>query len=145
MKNLSRVQNKSALSLGSVTLTICLLGKLTTRLTGYSKRLIVKMACLTVKDIEAALNLYLSVRDWETLTESIQIPKMALPMAYARLTELTLQENEVSFIFHSLVIVFYSLYCFSLIFDVSSHFNSLVRVPNLWMWLLIVIITKQIR
>ena len=70
MSNLLRVQNKSALSLGSVTLTICLLGKLTTRLTGYSKRLIVKMACLTVKDIEAALNMLntcLSVRDRETL------------------------------------------------------------------------------
>ena len=32
------------------------------------------------------------------LTESIQIPEAILPMAYARLTELTLEEIEVSFI-----------------------------------------------
>jgi len=53
---------------------------------------------LTIKDIEAALNACVSVRDWEALTESIQIPEVIVSMAYARLTELTLQELEVSFI-----------------------------------------------
>ena len=54
------------------------------------------MACSTVKDIEAALNTCVTVRDWEMLTESIQIPEVMVPMAFARLTELTVQEIEVS-------------------------------------------------
>ena len=54
------------------------------------------MACLTVKDIEAALNTCVTVREWEMLTESIQIPEVMVPMAFARLTELTVQEIEVS-------------------------------------------------
>ena len=81
--------------------------KLTSRLSGYSKRLTAKIAYF--KDIEAALNACVSVRDWETLTESIQIPKVILPMAYTRLTELTLEEIEVSFIFHWLVSAFRSI------------------------------------
>lgn len=40
------------------------------------------MACLTIKDIEAALNACVSVRDWEALTESIQIPEVMVLMAY---------------------------------------------------------------
>lgn len=67
------------------------------------------MACLTVKDIEAALNACVTVRDWEMLTESIQIPEVMVPMAYARLTELTLQEIEVSFLFHLPVIAFHTI------------------------------------
>ena len=109
VKTLLRVQTKSVLSLGSVTLKIRLLGKVISRTFRLFETLIVKMACSTVMDIEAALNLYVSVRDWETLTESIQIPEVILPMAYARLTELTLEEIEVSFIFHWLVSAFHSI------------------------------------
>ena len=58
------------------------------------------MAFVTdVREFQALLDACLSVRDWETLTGSIQIPEATLPMAYARLTELTLEEIEVSFIF----------------------------------------------
>ena len=58
-----------------------------------------KIAFTSVDDFQTALNACVSVHDWETLTESIQIPEVILPMAYARLTELTIQEIEVSFIF----------------------------------------------
>ena len=55
------------------------------------------MAFLTNADaFQDALNSCLSVRDWEMLTESIQIPEVMVPMAFARLTELTVQEIEVS-------------------------------------------------
>ena len=47
-------------------------------------RFIVKMACLTVKDIKAALNACVTVHDWEMLTESIQIPELILPFACLR-------------------------------------------------------------
>ena len=47
-------------------------------------RFIVKMACLTVKDIKAALNACVTVHDWEMLTESIQIPEVILPFACLR-------------------------------------------------------------
>ena len=67
------------------------------------------MAFTSVDDFQTALNACISVRDWETLTESIQIPEVILPMPYARLTELTIQEIEVSFIFHWLVIAFHSI------------------------------------
>ena len=97
------------LSLGSVTLAIRLLRKLNSKTFRLFETLIVKMACLTIKDIEAALNVCVSVRDWETSTESIQFPKATVPMVYARLTELTLHEIEVSFMFHSLVIAFHSI------------------------------------
>ena len=60
--------------------------------------LFINMAFVTdVCEFQALLDACLSVRDWETLTESIQIPEAILPMAYARLTELTLEEIEVSF------------------------------------------------
>ena len=49
-----------------------------------------------VVDLEAALNACVSVRDWETLTDSVLIPDEWMTMAYARLTELTVQELEVS-------------------------------------------------
>ena len=109
VKTLLRVQTKSVLSLGSVTLKIRLQGKVISRTFRLFETFIVKMACLTVKDIEAALNLHVSVRDWETLTESIQIPEVMVLMAYARLTELTLQEIEVRFIFHFLVMASHSI------------------------------------
>ena len=57
MKTLLPVQNKRALSPGSVTLAIRLLGKFNSETFGL----------LTVEDVEAALNACVSVRDWETL------------------------------------------------------------------------------
>ena len=68
------------------------------------------MAFVTdVCEFQALLDACLSVRDWETLTESIQIPEAILPMAYARLTELTLEEIEVRFMCHWLVSAFHSI------------------------------------
>ena len=67
------------------------------------------MAFTSVDDFQAALNACVSVRDWETLTKSIQIPEVMVPMAYARLTELTLEEIEVRFMFHWLVSAFHSI------------------------------------
>ena len=64
------------------------------------------MAFTSVDDFQTALNACVSVRDWETLTESIQIPEVMVPMAYARLTELTLEEIEVSFIIIGLLAPF---------------------------------------
>lgn len=43
-----------------------------------------------------ALNSCLSVRDWEILTGAIRIPENFVPMAYARLAQLTVQEFKVS-------------------------------------------------
>ena len=60
-------------------------------------------------DVQALLDACVSVRDWETLTASIQIPELILPMAHARLTELTLEEIEVRFMFHWLVSAFHSI------------------------------------
>ena len=55
------------------------------------------MAFVTdVREFQALLDACVSVRDWETLTESIQIPDEWMAMAYAKLTELTVQELEVS-------------------------------------------------
>ena len=59
-----------------------------------------------VIDLQAALSACLTVRDWETLTESIQIPENFVPLALARLTELTLEEIEVSFIIIGLLAPF---------------------------------------
>ena len=47
-------------------------------------------------DLQAALNACLTVRDWEMLTEAVEIPENFMPLAFARLTELTVQELEVS-------------------------------------------------
>ena len=61
-----------------------------------------------VIDLQAALSACLTVRDWEMLTDSVLIPdEWMAGAAYARLTELTVQELEVSLIlldlcFHSL-------------------------------------------
>ena len=58
---------------------------------------IVKMAFFTnVIDLQAPLSACLSVRDWEMLTEAVQIPENFVPLALARLTELTLQELQVN-------------------------------------------------
>ena len=55
------------------------------------------MAFVTdVREFQALLDACSSTQEWETLTESIQIPEAIFPMAYARLTELTVQELEVS-------------------------------------------------
>ena len=55
------------------------------------------MAFLTnVVDLQAALSACLTVRNWEMLTEAVLIPNEWMTMAYARLTELTVQELEVS-------------------------------------------------
>ena len=59
-----------------------------------------------VIDLQAALNACLSVRDWEMLTETVQIPENFVPLALARLTELTLEEMEVSFIIIGLLAPF---------------------------------------
>ena len=65
------------------------------------------MAFVTdVREFRALLDACSSVRDWETLTESIQIPEAILPMAYTRLTELNLEKIEVSFIFIGLLAPF---------------------------------------
>jgi len=49
-----------------------------------------------VVDLQAALNACLTVRDGEMLTEAVEIPENFMPLAFARLTELTVQELEVS-------------------------------------------------
>ena len=49
-----------------------------------------------VIDLQAALSACLTVRDWEILTEAVEIPENFMPLAFARLTELTVQELQVS-------------------------------------------------
>ena len=49
-----------------------------------------------VVDLQAALNACLTLRDWEMLTETVQIPENFVPLALARLTKLTLQELQVN-------------------------------------------------
>ena len=49
-----------------------------------------------VIDLQAALSACVTVRDWEMLTEAVEIPENFMPLAFARLTELTVQELEVS-------------------------------------------------
>lgn len=44
-----------------------------------------------IEDFQAALNSYVSVVEWEILTAAIQIPEECLPLAYARLADLTSQ------------------------------------------------------
>ena len=59
--------------------------------------LFINMAFFTnVIDLEAALSACLTVRNWELLTEAVQIPENFMPLALARLTELTLQELQVN-------------------------------------------------
>ena len=63
----------------------------------FEKLVPFKMAFFTnVIDLQAALSACLTVRDWEMLTEAVQIPENFVPLALARLTELTLQELQVN-------------------------------------------------
>ena len=58
------------------------------------------MAFVTkVDEFQALLNGCSSTHDWELLLESILIPDEWIPMAYARLSELTAQEIPVSILF----------------------------------------------
>ena len=53
------------------------------------------MAFVTdVREFQATLNVCLTVHDWEMLTETVLIADGWMTMAYARLTELTVQELE---------------------------------------------------
>ena len=62
----------------------------------FQSLIYVNIAFITnVDDFQAALNDCVSLRDWEMLTESVLILDEWIPMAYARLTDLTLQEIEV--------------------------------------------------
>ena len=70
MGNLFPVQNKSALSLGSITLVICLLGKTNYETFRLFEKLIVEMGFTSVDDFQTALNACASVRNWETLTSA---------------------------------------------------------------------------
>ena len=65
MKNLLRVQIISTLSLSSVTLAICLVGKLNSETFTLFETLIVKMAFTSVDDFQTAFNACVSVRDNE--------------------------------------------------------------------------------
>ena len=58
------------------------------------------MAFITnVREFQALLDGCSSTHDWELLLESILIPDEWIPMAYARLSELTAQEIPVSILF----------------------------------------------
>ena len=98
MKNY--VQIISALSLGSVTIQCSsFVGKQFVRAGCLEKfcSLFINMAFFTnVIDLQAALSACLTIRDWEMLTEAVEIPENFMPLAFARLTELTVQELEVS-------------------------------------------------
>ena len=68
--------------------------------------IVVKMAFFTnVIDLQVALSACLTVRDWEMLTEAVEIPENFMPLAFARLTELTVQELEVSSIMLNLCVL----------------------------------------
>ena len=64
-------------------------------------RFIVKMASLTVKDIEGALNVCVTVRDWGTLTKSIQIPQVMAPFACLRKRLFTFYHHGYDYILFS--------------------------------------------
>ena len=58
------------------------------------------MAFITnVDELQALLDGCSSTHDWELLVESIVVPDEWIPMAYARLSELTAQEIPVSILF----------------------------------------------
>ena len=58
----------------------------------------VKIAFTSVDEIQTALNACVYVQDWDMLMNLSQIPEVLIPMAYARLPELTVQELKVSLI-----------------------------------------------
>ena len=72
-----------------------------------------------VVDLEAALSDCLTVRDWVMLTEAVEIPENFMPLAFARLTELTVQELGVSSSIFCSICVFFSLFCFFFKFSFS--------------------------
>ena len=58
------------------------------------------MAFITnVDELQALLDACSSTHDWEFLLESVLIPDEWIPVAYARLSELTAQEIPVSILF----------------------------------------------
>ena len=98
MKNY--VQIISALSLGSVTIQCSsFVGKQFVRAGCLEKfcSLFINMAFFTnVINLQAALSACSTVRDWEMLTEAVQIPENFVPLALVQLIELTLQELQVN-------------------------------------------------
>ena len=98
MRNLLRIQNKSTNFNESVIPSFNLNSQETWKLCPISKRLSWRWLFFrtNVVDLQAALSACLTVRDWEMLTEAVEIPENFMPLAYARLTELTVQELEVS-------------------------------------------------
>ena len=80
----------------------------------------------TVFDLQAALSACLTVHDWEMLTEAVEIPENFIPLAFERLTELTVQELEVSSIMLNL--------CFLILFFLNrrsciTNFPFLLQIP----------------
>ena len=80
----------------------------------------------TVFDLQAALSACLTVHDWEMLTEAVEIPENFMPLAFERLTELTVQELEVSSIMLNL--------CFLILFFLNrrsciTNFPFLLQIP----------------
>ena len=111
MENILCVQILSVPSLGSVTIAIHFLGNNNVRagFLFFGNYLSSFINITDVRKFQALWDVCASVRDWETLTESIQIPEVIVPMPYARLTDLTIEEIEVRFIFHWLVSAFHSI------------------------------------
>ena len=50
--------------------------------------ILLNIAFTSVDDLQAALSVCLTVRDWEMLTDAVQIPENFVPLAFGRLTEL---------------------------------------------------------
>ena len=80
----------------------------------------------TVFDLQAASSACLTVHDWEMLTEAVEIPENFMPLAFERLTELTVQELEVSSIMLNL--------CFLILFFLNrrsciTNFPFLLQIP----------------
>ena len=73
--------------LGSVTIAIRLLGNNLFELVFFLEYTVHFLSTWLSLPMFANFKL-VSVPDWKTLSESIQIPEVILPMAYARLTEL---------------------------------------------------------
>ena len=65
------------------------------------------MAFVTdVRESQTLLDACSSTQEWQMLMDSVLIPDEWMAMAYARLTELTVQEIEVSFIIIGLLASF---------------------------------------
>ena len=72
------------------------------------------MAFITnVREFQALLDGCSSTHDWKLLLESILIPDEWIPMAYARLSELTAQEIPVTNLFHLSSSLLFFCCCFS--------------------------------